>query len=125
MKIFNCLIICLCPIFLTSASKSLAQEQFKLGCEVLNLITHVRISFAGPLNITDLENYADKGNLPVTAEISGNGNSHSVSTTMRYKKIGSRLEFTQPQFEGAHLQVSMDEFKKQFGLFPILSCSSQ
>ena len=101
-----------------------AQEGIALGCGTLDMGDYVRITFSGPTVEIDTDNYGDEGHLPVTAEISGNGNSHTVSATMSYIKIGSRIEFTWPNNEGARLEVSMDEFKEQFGLFPVLACTS-
>ena len=69
----------------------------------------------------DLNDYAESGQLSLTATVKGKGNTAKFSAQSRYKKVGNRLEISA---KWVTVPVTMDEFKEQFGLFPEIICTS-
>jgi hypothetical protein len=96
-------------------------KTLELGCS-LKEAEKPEIWFAG---ITggdfDQSDYGKRGVLTVTAEVSGNGNTAKFSTVLNYKKNGNRLEVMTNWIEVAS---TVEEFKKHFGVFPTLTCTS-
>ena len=72
--------------------------------------------------ITESDFPNEKGNIGVTAEVSGNGNMRTFSNNFEYKRVGKRLELTSDRSDSIRTNASVEDFQSFFGLFPIITC---
>jgi len=94
----------------------------ELGCRLAEDNNKPDIWFSGVTGGNfDPGDYAETGNMSVTAVVSGNGQTAEFLKQLNYKKVGNRLETDQVWIT---LPVTMEEFKTHFGLFPTLTCTS-
>lgn len=107
--------------FFASGLSSIANAGV-IPCSIIYYLDVPVITFGQIPSDPDTAKFADTGDFVFSAAISGNGNSSSVSSSLKYKKAGEKIEF-----DGADYYyisgVSDVEFKSQFGLLPNIQCT--
>ena len=72
--------------------------------------------------ITDRDFPNEKGQIGVTAEVSGNGNTRTFSSNFSYTKVGNRLELWANKTYAIPTNANLEDFKGFFGSFPEITC---
>ena len=72
------------------------------------------------LNLAD---FGDKGKFGLTAVVNGNNKTATFATTLKYKKVGGRIEFDRETFIRID-HVTVDQWQSEFGLFPQVTCTT-
>ena len=107
-------------LFATSA----VSQEIAVGCSLKESDGAPEVQFSGVQGEVDTKNFAESGNISVTARITAlDGSIFIVSRSLIYSRVGNRLEL--PFGDGMEtlpIPVTMEQFQTKFGLFPSVNC---
>lgn len=94
-----------------------------VSCGVGKFFDNPSIEFGEISEGLNLSDFGDMGKFGLSVVINGNGKTAKFATTLKYKKVGGRIEFDGDSQIWLN-QVTLDQFQSEFGLFPEASCST-
>ena len=102
---------------------SVASQEIAVGCSLKESDGAPEVQFSGVQGEVDTKNFAESGNISVTARITAlDGSIFVASRAVEYARIGNRVEFTFVSLYSLKIPVTMEQFPAKFGLLPSITC---